>query len=137
MRSSSTFLNFKAQEQAAPHQDTPVLGADPPVDADRPTQDRWGQQKVGQTGSGTERKALRAAQLEKAIEQELVDRLKQGTYGDIYNFPQRNYKKVLDKEGATLEGEEEEEEEEDEEDLEENDGRNYRGHLWKIFPNRT
>ncbi len=47
-----------------------------------------------------------------------IDRLKKGTYGDIYNFPQTEYEEVLsskEDEYAEGEGKDEEEEEDDDE----------------------
>ncbi len=41
-------------------------------------------------------KAEAAADIEGSIEQELLERLKAGTYGDIYNYNKKAFNKVMD-----------------------------------------
>jgi len=43
-----------------------------------------------------EQKAAIAANIETAIEQELLDRLKEGTYGEIYNYNPKAFEKIMD-----------------------------------------
>lgn len=43
-----------------------------------------------------EKKAEVAARLEISIEQELLNRLQQGVYGDIYNYDKEEFEKILD-----------------------------------------
>jgi protein MAK16 len=52
--------------------------------------------KIDQREERREKKAVVAANLEKSIERELVERLARGTYGDIYNFPEVPYQRALD-----------------------------------------
>ncbi|KAI5679256.1 hypothetical protein M9H77_10206 [Catharanthus roseus] len=70
-------------------------------------------------------KAETAGQVEKSIEKELLERLKKGVYGDIYNYPVKEYNKVLDMESLEALSEDEEEHEieyvEGYEELEEED----------------
>lgn len=45
---------------------------------------------------------------QQSIEKELLERLKKGVYGDIYNYPVKEYNKVLDLEELEVENEDEE-----------------------------
>jgi len=89
--------------------------------------------KIEQREKGKERKALMAAKLDRAIESELLERLRQATEGEIFNYPERQFNKVLhrasdnfqaesgealeDPDLEDLEGEREAEQEEEEEEV--------------------
>ena len=75
--------------------------------------------KVARRERKREAKALKAAKLERSIEGELLERLKTGVYGDIYNFPSTEFNETLDEAEKQSEEESEDEEEEEEEEVRE------------------
>ena len=81
--------------------------------------------------------AEKAARIEQTIEKEVLERLRSGTYGDIYNFNQKAFENVLQQNYELEEEEQEEQEEEEEREFVEDFGQDSEDDLEELFASKA
>lgn len=81
--------------------------------------------KVEKREKVREAKAEKAAKLRNTVEKELLERLRSGVYGDIYNYAQEEYENILDEEEVSDDAELEDEYVADYESASEDDEEEY------------